>query len=342
MSETLGHRLRVSAVIDETPDARSLILDVPEELRDRFTYRPGQFLTLRVPAQGGAVGRCYSLSSAPEVDPAPKVTVKRVAGGVGSNWLCDQVKAGDLVEVLPPAGVFTSPDLAADHLLIAGGSGITPVMSLLKAVLARPTGRVVLIYANRGEESVIFAGELRELTERHPERLLVIHLLESVQGLPSTAQLVQLVRPFATFPGAFICGPAPFMDAAERAALACGLKVTIERFRSLEGDPFLAAPVSVDEDEAAATLTVTLNGERTSLPWPSQTTLVDLLKSRGLDPPYSCREGACSACSCKIVTGEVKLLRNDVLEEEDLAEGWALGCQAVPVTDTVEITYDMY
>ncbi|GAA3146688.1 ferredoxin--NADP reductase [Planomonospora alba] len=348
-----GHRLRVRRVVTETAQARSLVFEVPEELRERFAYLPGQFLTLRVPVPGGALGRCYSLSSTPGVEHDLKVTVKRVAGGTGSNWICDHVEAGDLIEVLPPAGRFTSPDLMADHLLIAAGSGITPIMSILKAVLSGPAGRAVLLYANRDETSVIFAGELRELAARHPERLTVIHLLESVQGRPTADQLAPLVRPFAGFAGAFVCGPEPFMDAAERALLACGMprgRVTTERFHSLAADPFRIAPEPADtqggqgsrdaQDAAPVRLAVTLDGRRASLSWPSGTTLLEVLLAGGLDAPFSCREGSCSACACKVVSGEVKMLRNEVLEEQDLAEGWVLGCQSLPVTEAVEVTYD--
>ncbi|MGY2063304.1 FAD-binding oxidoreductase, partial [Nocardia gipuzkoensis] len=159
--------LRVAAVIAETADACSLVFDVPEELRERFTYQPGQFLTLRIPSdRTGSVARCYSLASSPHTDDQPKVTVKRTAEGYASNWVCDNVKAGDELEVLPPSGVFTPKDLDEDLLLFAAGSGITPVMSILKSALARGGGRVVLVYANRDHDSVIFAAELRELADK--------------------------------------------------------------------------------------------------------------------------------------------------------------------------------
>ncbi|WP_303639321.1 FAD-binding oxidoreductase [Actinomadura madurae] len=180
-------KARVVEVVHETADAHSLVLEPAEGDRDRFTYRPGQFLTVRVPAEDGWVARCYSLCSSPLTDDRLKVTVKRVADGLGSNWICDNVTAGDVLEVLRPAGTFTPPSLDDDLLLVAGGSGITPVMSILKSCLAGGTARVALLYANRDERSVIFAAELRALTERYPERLTVVHLLESVQGLPTAA-----------------------------------------------------------------------------------------------------------------------------------------------------------
>ena len=346
MSETSACTLTVLDVVEETADARSLILGVPEGLGDRFDYRPGQFLTLRVPgSEGRGSARCYSLASAPGVDPDLKVTVKRVDGGAGSNWICDNVRPGQTIEVLPPAGVFTPERLNGDLLLFAGGSGITPVISIVKAVLAQPEGTAVLCYANRDESSVIFSAELRELTARAPGRLQVIHLLESVQGLPTVETLTALAAPFAGRDAAFVCGPAPFMEAVTEALRRTGMpkqKIVLEKFHSLSGDPFAERePVpEADDDTGTARLSVTLNGNVHEFRWPAETKLLDLLLARGLKAPYSCGEGNCAACSCRVVSGEVKMLINDILEEEDLEEGWVLGCQSVPVTDEVEISFD--
>ncbi|MBC7302634.1 MAG: 3-ketosteroid-9-alpha-hydroxylase, partial [Nocardia sp.] len=201
--------LRVSAVIEETAQARSLVFDLPDD--DRFAYRPGQFLTLRIPGgPTGAVARCYSLASSPDTGEPPKVTVKRTVGGYGSNWLCDNISVGDTVDVLPPLGTFTPASLDTDLLLWAAGSGITPVMSILRSALVRAGGRVVLYYANRDQESVIFADELRELADRYPDRFTVTHWLESLQGLPTGARLAEFAAPYRGFES-FICGPGPFM-----------------------------------------------------------------------------------------------------------------------------------
>jgi 3-ketosteroid 9alpha-monooxygenase subunit B len=186
-------KLTVTEVIEETHHARSLVFAVADNEQAPLHYLPGQFLTLRVPNESGdAVARCYSLASSPHTDSAPKVTIKRVDGGHGSNWLCDNVTVGQVIEALPPAGAFTPRTLDADLLLWAGGSGITPVMSILKSALARGTGKVTLVYANRDERSVIFAAELRELMAQHPDRLTVLHWLESVQGLPREHGILHL------------------------------------------------------------------------------------------------------------------------------------------------------
>ena len=331
-------RLTVAEVIQETGDAHSIVFETPAGL----TYKPGQFLTLRLPHADGVVARCYSLSSAPGVDDQLKVTVKRVKDGRGSNWVCDTVLAGHEIDVLAPSGMFTPKSLDADLLLLAGGSGITPVMSIIKSSLARGTGRMLLVYANRDEQSVIFHAELRALVAEHPERLVVLHWLETVQGLPSLKPLQELVRPWG-HAEAFICGPAPFMDCAADALKEMGVsrdRIHIERFTSLAGDPWTeaeaAAPVA---GERTVDLVVELDGDTHELDWPESQKLLDLLLDKGLDAPYSCREGACSACGVILVEGEVVMENNSVLEQEDLDEGWRLACQSRPVSDLVKVRY---
>ncbi|MDX8029297.1 ferredoxin--NADP reductase [Lentzea sp. BCCO 10_0856] len=318
------HRVRVDAVIEETADARSFVLSGAD-----FTPRPGQFLTVRA----GEVARCYSLSSAPG-EPL-KITVKRTPDGYGSAWMCSEVRAGMELDVLAPAGVFTPSSLDGSLLAFAAGSGITPVMSIIKTVLAQGSGKVFLFYANRDEGSVIFARELDELARSCPDRLVVVHWLESVQGLPHLGALRAFVRDCDE---AFVCGPGPFMEAA-RKALRDIKVVHIEKFVSLSSDPF-AEVVPVADDRPDAVVEVSLDGEEHRFPWPARQKLLDLLLEKGLDAPYSCREGACSACACRLVEGEVKMLNNDVLDSEDIAEGIVLACQSVPVTDTVKITYE--
>ncbi len=332
-------RLTVLDVVHETGDAHSVVFEKP----DGVTYRPGQFLTLRLPWEGGYVARCYSLSSAPGVDDHLKVTVKRVKDGRGSNWVCDTVLAGHEIDVLAPSGTFTPRSLDTDLLLLAGGSGVTPVMSIIKSALATGTGRMLLVYANRDEQSVIFHRELRELVAAHPDRLVVLHWLETVQGLPSLKPLQEIVRPWA-HAEAFICGPAPFMDCAADALKELGVgrdRIHIERFTSLAGDPWTEADAApAVAGEATAALVVELDGETHELAWPVGQKLLDVLLDKGLDAPYSCREGACSACGLKLVEGEVSMDNNSVLEQEDLDEGWRLACQSRPVSDAVTVSYD--
>jgi 3-ketosteroid 9alpha-monooxygenase subunit B len=323
-------QIPVADVVRETADAVSLVFDAS------FSYRPGQFLTLRC----GTVARCYSLSSSPDVDDRPQVTVKRIPDGCGSAWICDNVRPGTVLDVLPPAGIFTPRSLDDNLLLFAGGSGITPVISIVKSALARGNGRIVLVYANRDESSVIFAAQLRALADRYPDRLMVIHWLESLQGLPTVRHLASL-RPFTGFQS-FLCGPAPFMDVVSQALRSMGVpreRIHVERFISLSGNPFDEVVEDVGDGGDEATVEVDLDGEQHTFSWPRHKKLLDLLLEKGLDAPFSCREGACSACACRIEQGEVKMLQNEILDQEDLDDGIVLACQSLPVTDTVKITY---
>ncbi|MFG2675202.1 2Fe-2S iron-sulfur cluster-binding protein [Streptomyces sp. NPDC048445] len=337
--------VRVVEVIRETADAHSLVLEPADADRDAFGYEPGQFLTVKVPSdRPGGAARCYSLCSSPVRDPYLKVTVKRTAGGYASHWICDHVTEGDTLEVLRPAGTFTPGSLDGDFLLLAAGSGITPVMSILTSVLHAGTGTVTLLYANRDERSVIFRDELATLQRKYGDRLTVLHWLESVRGRPGAAGLRALAGPYAGR-RAFVCGPGPFMDLAIDALTGLGVPprlITVERFTSLSGDPF-ADRAPVPERGTAgpvSTAEVELDGVRRTVSWPRDTPLLDVLLAAGLDAPYSCREGSCSACACLLVEGEVAMERNEVLDARDLADGLILACQSRPVSDRLRVTYD--
>ena len=341
--------LQVADVIDETADARSLVFTVPDGPGDpvipseKLRYAPGQFLTLRVPSdRTGSVARCYSLCSSPFTGDPMTVTVKRTDDGYASNWLCDHAHAGMKIHVLAPSGTFVPKTLDADFLLLAAGSGITPMMAILKSALSEGSGKVVLIYANRDENSVIFGSTLRELAAKYPDRLTVVHWLETVQGLPSAAALAGLAAPYAGH-DAYICGPGPFMAAAEEAVKGAGTppgRIHIEVFKSLESDPFAAVVIEDDGDEPPATAIVELDGKTHTVSWPRNAKLLDVLLDKGLDAPFSCREGHCGACAVLKRSGEVEMEVNDVLEQQDLDEGLILGCQARPKSDSVEVTYD--
>lgn len=342
------HALRVSAVMDETDDAKSLVFDVPEALRPTFAYKPGQFLTLRLPVNGRRVRRCYSMSSAPAVDDGPRVTVKRVRSGTGSNWICDNVKAGDTLDVLPPSGSFTPrAGLDGDFLLLAGGSGITPVFSILRSTLHLGSGRVVLLYMNRDEHSIIFRKELMALAAAHPTRLQVIHWLDSVQGVPTLAQLAELAKPFAAGQ-AFICGPGPFMDAAVSALQAIEMsaeRIRVERFSSLpdeEDADDINAAAAADAPAPAvaeADIDILLDGEVHHVRCAGDQPILDAALAAGLSAPYSCRAGMCASCMCQVKEGSVFLRHNEVLDKKDLEKAWTLACQALPTSASVKVEF---
>jgi 3-ketosteroid 9alpha-monooxygenase subunit B len=334
------YRLRVAAVVQETAEACSLVFDVPPELAAAFRYQPGQFLTLRIPSERtGSVARCYSLSSSPLTGDALTVTVKQTPDGYASRWVATNVAPGTQLDVLPPAGMFVPSSLDDDFLLLAAGSGITPVMSIIRSVLAGGRGRIVLVYANRDERAVIFGAALKELAASAGSRLLVVHWLDVLQGLPTSAGLVPLVRPFAAYQ-IYASGPDPFLGVVRQAASAVGVpprSVRVERFLSLQHNPFDAPePVAAG---VAATLEVTLDGETRSLDWPAGRRMLDVLRDAGLDAPFSCREGICGACACQLTGGKVDLLNNEVLEDADLADGYILACQSVALSPEVSITY---
>jgi 3-ketosteroid 9alpha-monooxygenase subunit B len=346
--------LQIAEVVAETDDARSLVFAVPDAAGDpdippeRLRYAPGQFLTLRVPSERtGSVARCYSLCSSPFTDDALTVTVKRTTDGYASNWLCDHAHKGMRIHVLAPSGNFVPKTLDADFLLMAAGSGITPIMSICKSALAEGSGQVTLLYANRDDRSVIFADALRELSAKYPDRLTVLHWLESLQGLPSATALAKLAAPYTDRP-VYICGPGPFMDASREALEALKVpaqQVHIEVFKSLDSDPFAAVKIHDTGDGAdggvpPATAVVELDGETHTVSWPRNAKLLDVLLAKGLDAPFSCREGHCGACACTLRSGKVNMEVNDVLEQQDLDEGLILACQSHPESDSVEVTYD--
>ncbi|BCY13362.1 ferredoxin--NADP reductase [Actinoplanes sp. L3-i22] len=325
----MSHRLRVAEVITETADAHSLVLAVPPELAAEFAYLPGQYLTVLVPQDGGAVARCYSLSSSPHTDENLKITIKRVRDGQVSNWLCDHVRAGGTLELLPPAGEFIPGSLDDDLLLLAGGSGITPVMAIIKSVLARGRGRLHLVYANRDEPSVIFGAELAELVRRHGDRLTVTHWLDSERGAPGPDALAALIAGERGLTS-YVCGPEVFVGIARDALQRAGVpqdRVRVERF-------------TVEQVMTAdATLEVELDGRTHRLPWPAGKRMLDVVIEAGLNPPFSCRQGHCGACACRLLAGKVEMINNEILEAEDFAEGYVLACQSVARSENVTITY---
>lgn len=347
--------LRVAAVERLTADS------VMVTFEERLDFKPGQFLTLAVPSdRTGVAARCYSLCSVPGERLA--VGVKRTVDGYASNWINDHLSAGDEIQVLEPSGIFTPASLDADLLLFAAGSGVTPIMSIARTALARGSGRVVVLYANRDERSVMFAAQWAALAAEHPDRLQVIHWLETVQGLPTQEQVRAFIAAGHLGYDAFVCGPAPFMRLVTGALKELDFpreRRHQEKFVSLGGNPFGDAlalaeaeaemaeadavegdAVDVDPAQPPARLEVELDGSSYSFDdWDAGTTLLSHLESKGIKAPYSCREGECSACAFRLLEGEVKLLKNDVLDQEDLADGIRLGCQSLPVTDCVKVTY---
>jgi len=334
------HSLRVREVIDETADAKSIVFEIPAECADAFRYRPGQFLTLRIAHDGRHLLRCYSLASCPLVDEPPRVTVKRVAQGRASNWLCDRIQAGDAIEVKPPAGHFTPHSLDDDFLFFAGGSGITPIFSIIKSALIAGRGRLHLIYANRDEDSVIYRDQLDALQNQHPARLQVIHLLDTVHGLPTIARLAELSQLWIPA-DCYVCGPEAFMDCALEALRglnAAPSRIHVERFVSLP-DEEDAAPIVEQGATGKIQLEVELDGVHHELSCSRGEPILEAMLRAGLKAPHSCQSGACGSCMCTLEAGEVHLRHNQVLDKNDLKQRWILACQAIADSTIVRVRF---
>lgn len=342
------HPLRVARVVPETADARSFVVEVPPELAAVFRYQAGQYLTFKISFEGKELLRCYSLSSCPDTDREHKVTVKRIADGRISNWLNDHLREGDTLRVLPPAGRFVLRQADCDLLLFSGGSGITPVLSLIKSALLNTRRRMKLVYANRDEASIIFRAELDRLAASHPGRLEVVHSLDVRDGF-LTRERVRAHLAGREGADVYICGPSAFMDVVEDTLDEAGQpreRRWIERFVSPE-DP----DAHKDDDPARAaaaeqggagceTLVVTVDGQTHEIPYPQGRTVLQAAREAGLQPPFSCEDGYCSCCMAKLRDGEVAMRKNDCLTERDLSDGWVLTCQSVPQTRKVTIDWD--
>ena len=330
------HKLRIARVVEETADARSFVLEVPGGLEAAFAYRAGQFVTHRVSVGGQTHLRCYSMSSSPDVGDEFQVTVKRVAGGAVSNWMIDELGPGDVIDTTCPAGVFCLPPGDGDVVAFAGGSGITPVFSIVKTALATTGRRVHLLYANRDRESVIFAAELDRLAEQYPDRLSVIHRLDVEDGFVDA----DTVRPFGGFGDDaeyFICGPPPFMDIVEGALVGGdveGQRIHIERFTPAEPPPQKV------NDSASCRVTIELGGRTDSIDHHPGTTILQTARELGMAPPFSCESGSCATCMARLVDGAVQMYVNNALTDDEVEEGWVLTCQSIPMTPLVHIVYE--
>lgn len=352
------HSLTIADMIDETADARSIRFAIPETLRDAFKFKPGQHLTLKADVAGEELRRNYSLCVAPQ-DGALTVTVKRIAGGAFSNWANDSLKPGDSLDVMPPHGSFTwdfDPQADNHYVGFAGGSGITPVMSLLKtALLTEPESRFTLFYGNRDSGSIIFLEALAQLKNRFMDRLQVHHFLaeeaediDLFNGMLDRTKcdeiLDVLVDP-AEAAAFFICGPGPMMDAAEQALLGKGVeaaRIHLERFTADRPPEALQAQLAeMSRDAAGLAMTVTLDGRKRRVPFDAAAgNILDSARAAGLPAPFACKAGVCATCRAKVVSGEVEMAARYGLTDEEVAAGYVLTCQSVPKGAGVELDYD--
>lgn len=330
------HALKVSRVIDETADCRSFELSIPDELREAFRYEAGQHLTFKLPWQDFEVTRCYSLASCPDLGETPKIAVKRVDGGRVSNWMNDELRVGDSILASVPEGRFTlDPETRSSSplFLFAGGSGITPIISLLKSALGATKRAVTLLYANQDRASVIYAGELDRLAAEHGERLTVHWHFDSDGGYLDAATIRALLH-HGDVAESYICGPEAFMELVERTLAEAGVHeelVYVERFVSpADPDRVEAEAVDVNALDAPETFSLWLGGRCRTVPYEKGRTLLQCAQTAGLSPPHSCESGFCGSCMAGLKTGAVHMRTHEALSDRDVARGVALLCQSFP------------
>ncbi len=355
MSLTRFAALRVADLRQETADTVSITLDVPEGQRSRFAFQPGQYLTLRTRLDGEELRRSYSICSGLD-DGELRVAIKRVEDGRFSAWAHGALRPGTVLDVMPPQGRFgVAPmsDAARTLLGVAAGSGITPVLSILKSVLARePGSRFILLYGSRATGQIIFREQLEELKDRFMGRLSVVHVLSREQqdvpvlnGRLDGEKVRRLLGALAAIPAidhAFLCGPDSMIDEVQAALLGAGLapgRIHSERFGPVPSGPRLQKPPpSTDMPHAVATIIA--DGVSTAVPMNAGETVLDAALRAGLDLPYSCRGGMCSTCRARVSDGTVRMDVNYGLEPWETAAGYVLTCQARPETSRLTVDYD--
>jgi len=325
------HRLMVADVIDETADTRSFVIEIPPALAERFAYAAGQFCTFRATIDGEPVVRCYSMSSSPDTGDPFAVTVKRVPGGTMSNWMNDTLAPGDTIDMMPPAGLFVLRAVETPIVAFAGGSGITPILSIIKTALVTTAREIALVYANRGPGSVIFADALERLRAGFGGRLSVHHHLDS-----DAAGCAALIgdRTQADF---YICGPSPYMDVVQAGLEGRGVdlgRLFIERFELPAEAP------AVTEASGTESIVIRLGGRRHTIAYEPGDTILDAARRAGLKPPFSCQAGTCGTCMAFLGEGKATMRVNNALDAEEVEEGWVLTCQAVPTSREVVVDYD--
>ncbi len=349
--------LRVAEIVLETDEANSIRFEVPDELRQAFRFKAGQHLSVRATIGGEEVRRNYSLCTAP-ADEDLMVTVKRIAGGVFSNWVGDNLKVGDTLDVMTPHGSFTTElDPKAKHRYVgfAGGSGITPVISLIRTALSgEPHSRFTLFYGNRDASSVIFLEQLADLKDSYLGRFELYHFLsdeegdvELFNGMLDRDTCDEAIEHLVDAPkdvdAWFICGPGPMMDAAEAALLDKGVakeRIHIERFTAGRPSAALAAQMAALQEEAAGLmLSVTLDGRTRKVEF-SAANILDSAREAGMPAPFACKAGVCATCRAKVTKGKVEMAARYGLTDEEIAAGYVLTCQSVPVGEGVAVDYD--
>ena len=354
------HPLRVRAVQPDTSEAVIVSFDVPEDLRPVFGFTQGQYLTLRKEINGQDLRRSYSICAGVD-DGELRVGVRKVAGGVFSNWINENLRPGDTINVMAPQGRFfvpIEPQARRHHLGIAGGSGITPILSIMKTVLARePGSRVTLVYGNRKLRSTMFKEELEDLKDKYLSRVVIHHVFSDehtdsdinmgVMNREKIAAFLRTLVPAAGIDHAFVCGPFQMNDEAEAALLAAGVpedRIHIERFgiaQQAAGQVGAVVHQALPGDADQARITIIRDGLKREIGFSrEQPSILDAASAAGLEVPFSCTSGVCGTCRARVVEGQVRMERNFALDKNEVANGFVLTCQAHPTTERVVLSFD--
>ncbi|MDP9995637.1 ring-1,2-phenylacetyl-CoA epoxidase subunit PaaE [Variovorax boronicumulans] len=357
---TLFHPLRVKAIEPDTHEAVIVSFEVPADLQEVFGFTQGQYLTLRHDIDGQDLRRSYSICAGLD-DGELRVGVRKVRGGVFSNWINASLQPGDTLQVMAPQGRFfvpIEPASARHHVGIAGGSGITPILSIMKTVLARePASRFTLIYGNRQLQSTMFKEEIEDLKNRYMTRLVLLHVFSDehtdsplgfgVMNREKIGEFLQSVVPAKKIDHVYVCGPFQMNDEAEAALLAAGVpedRIHIERFGvALPSATQVGAVVHEPQpgDAKQARITIVRDGLQREITFTEgQPSILDAASAAGLEVPFSCTSGVCGTCRAKCVDGEVRMERNFALDKNEVAAGFVLTCQAHPLTDRVTLSFD--
>jgi ring-1,2-phenylacetyl-CoA epoxidase subunit PaaE len=357
------HPLRVREIVPDTAEAVVVSFDVPIDLRDVFGFTQGQYLTLRTQIEGQDLRRSYSICAGVD-DGELRVGVRKVNGGVFSNWINAHLQPGDTIQVMAPQGRFFVPlDAQAHrhHLGIAGGSGITPILSIMKTALHRePQSRFTLIYGNRQLKSTMFKEEIEDLKNRYMTRLVLHHVFSDehtdaplnrgVMNREKIGDFLTSVVPARSIDHAYICGPFQMNDESEAALLAAGVpeeRIHIERFGvalpAASGGAAVGAVIHEAQpgDAEAARIVIVRDGLQREISFAKgQPSILDAASAAGLEVPFSCTSGVCGTCRAKLIEGEVRMERNFALDKAEVANGFVLTCQAHPLTERVVLSFD--
>lgn len=349
------YQLKVLQVEQLTDDAVSVSFDVPKELKEKFQYKPGQYLTLQFNLNGEKVRRSYSLCSSPALEEPLRIGVKRVKDGLVSNHINDHVKVGDVIDVLPPDGRFyanVKADNYKTYFLFSAGSGITPILSITRTVLlTEPHSFVHMIYGNSNQDTIMFKHELDELQEQYADRLILVHSLSRPKKSWLSASkfdyrkgrvdaeaikwFINEYPPYAQDVEYYICGPGKMIENTKQALKNIDVpdeRIFVESF----GGESISSNI---EGIKNARLIANIFGQSAETTIAEGKTVLRALIDAGYDPPYSCEGGVCSTCKCKVTKGEVTMRQNMALTDKEVANGYVLSCQSIPMTEEVEVEY---